>query len=177
MIVFHLLPSEQHEPMFFSVPHFRQSVVDLDIGGSRRGAQFLSVIFRPFQNTTHNSQVCDSQFSLFFQFEKLEGLVDPLELGYDFYGKIRKPLFCVVPLTSLLYRMAQVTVAEFRRTLMALAEALSEPGRRFSPDQVMQKGHELNPGQYGTLSLTPNYASQMVACSLCMICRLSFIYE
>ena len=52
--------------------------------------------------------------------------------------------------------MAQLTVAEFRRTLMALAEALSEPGRRFSPDQVMLKGHELNPGQYGTLSASPN---------------------
>ena len=73
--------------------------------------------------------------------------------------------------------MAQVTVAEFRRTLMALAEALSEPGRRFTPDQVMQKGHELNLGQYGTLSLTPYYASLMVSCSLCVIGRPSFIYE
>ena len=45
--------------------------------------------------------------------------------------------------------MAQLTVAEFRRSLMALAEALSEPGRRFTPDEVMAKGHELNPGQYG----------------------------
>ena len=103
--------------------------------------------------------------------------MEPLILGLGFLRKIRKPLFCVVPLTSLLYRMAQVTVAEFRRTLMALAEALSEPGRRFTPDQVMQKGHELNPGQYGTLSLTPNYASLMVSCSLCVICRPSFIYE
>ena len=42
------------------------------------------------------------------------------------------------------------TVAEFRRTLLALAEALAEPGRRFTPDQVMLKGHELNPGLYGT---------------------------
>ena len=39
---------------------------------------------------------------------------------------------------------------------MALAEALSEPGRRFSPDQVMLKGHELNPGQYGTRSSSPS---------------------
>ena len=61
--------------------------------------------------------------------------------------------------------MAQVTVAEFRRTLMALAEDLSEPGRRFTPEQVMQKGHELNPGQYGTHSVTPNYPSQLVVCS------------
>ena len=45
MIVFHLLSSEQHEPMFFSVAHFRQSVGDPDIGGSRRGAQNLSVLF------------------------------------------------------------------------------------------------------------------------------------
>ena len=45
--------------------------------------------------------------------------------------------------------MAQLTVAEYRRSLMALAEALSEPGRRFTPDEVMAKGHELNPGQYG----------------------------
>ena len=45
--------------------------------------------------------------------------------------------------------MAQLTVAEFRRSLMALAEALSEPGRRFTPDEVMATGHELNPGQYG----------------------------
>ena len=177
MIVFHSLTSEQHEPMFFSVPHFRQSVGDLDIGGSRRGAQYLSVIFRPFQNTTLDSQVRDSLFSLFFQFEKLEGFMEPLILGLGFLRKIRKPLFCVVPLTSLLFTMAQVTVAEFRRTLMALAEALSEPGRRFTPDQVMQKGHELNPGQYGTLSLTPNYASLMVSCSLCVIGRPSFIYE
>ena len=43
--------------------------------------------------------------------------------------------------------MAQLTVAEYRRSLMALAEALAEPGRRFSPDEVMLKGHELNPGQ------------------------------
>ena len=48
--------------------------------------------------------------------------------------------------------MANLTVAEFRRTLMALAEALSEPGRRFTPDEVMLKGHELNPGQHGAFS-------------------------
>ena len=46
--------------------------------------------------------------------------------------------------------MAVPTVPEYRRTLMALAEALSEPGRRFTPDQVMLKGHELNPGLFGT---------------------------
>ena len=119
----------------------------------------------------------DAQFSLFFQFEKIEDCQDARKSGWDFWRKIRKPLFCVVRLASLLYVMAQVTVAEFRRTLMALAEALSEPGRRFTPEQVMQKGHELNPGQYGTLSLTPNNAFLMVACSLCIICRLSFIYE
>ena len=107
----------------------------------------------------------DAQFSLFFQFEKIEGFQDTRKSGWDFWRKIRKPLFCVVPLTSLLNVMAQVTVAEFRRTLMALAEALSEPGRRFTPEQVMQKGHELNPGQYGTLSVTPNYPSQLVVCS------------
>ena len=107
----------------------------------------------------------DAQFSLFFQFEKIEGCQDTRKPGWDFWRKIRKPLFCVVPLTSLLNVMAQVTVAEFRRTLMALVEALSEPGRHFTPDQVMQKGHELNPGQYGTLSVTPNYPSQLVVCS------------
>ena len=107
----------------------------------------------------------DAQFSLFFPFEKIEGCQDTRKSGWDFWRKIRKPLFCVVPLTSLLNVMAQVTVAEFRRTLMALAEALSEPGRRFTPEQVMQKGHELNPGQYGTLSVTPNYPSQLVVCS------------
>ena len=42
-----------------------------------------------------------------------------------------------------------MTISEFRRALMALAEALSEPGRRFTPDEVMLKGHELNPGLYG----------------------------
>ena len=51
--------------------------------------------------------------------------------------------------------MAQMTVSEFRRALMALAEALVEPGRRFTPDQVMLKGHELNPGQYGTHFASP----------------------
>ena len=107
----------------------------------------------------------DAQFSLFFQFEKIVGCQDIQKSGWDFWRKIRKPLFCVVPLTSLLNVMAQVTVAEFRRTLMALAEALSEPGRRFTPEQVMQKGHELNPGQYGTLSVTLNYPSQLVVCS------------
>ena len=107
----------------------------------------------------------DAQFSLFFQFEKIEGCQDTRKSGWDFWRKIRKPLFCVVPLTSLLNVMAQVTVAEFRRTLMALAEALSESGRRFTPEQVMQKGHELNQGQYGTLSVTPNFSSQLVVCS------------
>ena len=57
--------------------------------------------------------------------------------------------FSVVLQHSLLFDMAQLTVAEYRRSLMALAEALAEPGRRFSPDEVMLKGHELNPGQYG----------------------------
>ena len=57
--------------------------------------------------------------------------------------------FSVVLRHSLLFDMAQLTVAEYRRSLMALAEALAEPGRRFSPDEVMLKGHELNPGQYG----------------------------
>ena len=45
--------------------------------------------------------------------------------------------------------MAPLMVAQLRRSLMALAEALSEPGRRFTTDEVMAKGHELNPGQYG----------------------------
>ena len=58
-------------------------------------------------------------------------------------------MFCADTRTSLHFGMAQLTVAEFRRTLMALAEALSEPGRRFTPDEVMMRGHELNPGQYG----------------------------
>ena len=57
--------------------------------------------------------------------------------------------FSVVLRHSLLFDMAQLTVAEYRRSLMALAEALAEPGRRFSPDEVKLKGHELNPGQYG----------------------------
>ena len=48
--------------------------------------------------------------------------------------------------------MATLTMTEYRRSLAALAEALSEPGRRFSPDQAMLKGHELDPGRYGTLS-------------------------
>ena len=51
--------------------------------------------------------------------------------------------------------MAQSTVAELRQTLMALAEALSEAGRRFTPDQVMAKGHELNPGRHGTFISPP----------------------
>ena len=51
--------------------------------------------------------------------------------------------------------MAVSTVAEFRRTLLALAEALAEPGRRFTPDQVMLKGHELNPGLFGTCMKPP----------------------
>ena len=51
--------------------------------------------------------------------------------------------------------MSEMTIAEFRRALMALAEALSEPGRRFTPDEVMLKGHELNPGQYGPHVASP----------------------
>ena len=59
-----------------------------------------------------------------------------------------------------------MTIAEFRRALMALAEALSEPGRRFTPDEVMLKGHELNPGQYGThfASPKPCLASHTLRC-------------
>ena len=77
----------------------------------------------------------------------------------------------------LVFGMAQLTVAEFRRTLMALAEALSEPGRRFTPDQVMLKGHELNPGRYGTRFASPKMRSQLVDVSLCVLCSGSFIYE
>jgi len=73
--------------------------------------------------------------------------------------------------------MAQLTVAEFRRTLVALAEALSEPGRRFTPDQVMLKGHELNPGQYGTHLAPPKTLSHLLDTSLRVICSPSIIYE
>ena len=66
----------------------------------------------------------------------------------------------------LVFDMAQLTVAEFRRTLMALAEALSEPGRPFTPDQVMLQAHELNPGQYGTHFAPPKrcLTSSMLGC-------------
>ena len=83
--------------------------------------------------------------------------------------KSNTPIFCS-PTDKLGFRlvfdMAQLTVAEFRRTLMALAEALSEPGRRFTPDQVMLKGHELNPGQYGTHFAPPKrcLTSSMLGC-------------
>ena len=89
--------------------------------------------------------------------------MDTLKLGYYFLRKIRTPLFCEVPLTSLLFD-------KFHRTLMALAEALSEPGRRFSPDQVMLNGHELNPGQYGTLSASPKRNLSWSIFSLCVLC-------
>ena len=99
--------------------------------------------------------------------DKQEGLVETLKSGCSFLRKIRTPLFCVVPLTSLLFDMAQLTVAEFRRTLMALAEALSEPGRRFTPDEVMLKGHELNPGQYGTHFAPQNVVSRRSWFAVC----------
>ena len=41
---------------------------------------------------------------------------------------------------------------------MALAEALSEPGRHFNPDQVMLKGHKINIGQNGTHPHPPKRA-------------------
>ena len=50
--------------------------------------------------------------------------------------------------------MATMTMLEFRQVLMDLATALSEPGRRFSLDQVL-KGHELQPGAYGPQNATP----------------------
>ena len=57
------------------------------------------------------------------------------------------PLFRVVSQASLVSDMATLTLAEYRRILMTLAGALSEPSRWFSPEQVMLKGHDLNPGQ------------------------------
>ena len=51
--------------------------------------------------------------------------------------------------------MADLTMEEFRRVLMDLATALSEPGRRFSLDQVMQKGHGLLPGAHGPRNAPP----------------------
>ena len=60
---------------------------------------------------------------------------------------------------------------------MALADALSEPGRRFNPDQVMLEGHKVNPGQYGTHSSPPETRSQYVDVSLGVLCTPSFIYE
>ena len=67
----------------------------------------------------------------------------------------------------LVFDMEKSTVAEYRRTLMALAEALSEPGRRFTPDEVMLKGHELNPGQYGTHFAPANAVSPRQHVALC----------
>ena len=69
---------------------------------------------------------------------------------------------CVVTQTSLLFDIATLAVAELRRTFMVLAEALSDPGRRFTPDQVLLKGHELNHGKYGTRSSPPETRSQYV---------------
>ena len=73
--------------------------------------------------------------------------------------------------------MAQLTVAEFRRSLMALAEALSEPGRRFTPDEVMAKGHELNPGQYSPTYTPPETLSLTICVPSVGPCPSSFIYE
>ena len=58
---------------------------------------------------------------------------------------------------------------------MALTEALSEPGRRFNADQVMLKGHKLNPGQYGTHSSPPETRSQYVDVSTCSVLRPLFM--
>ena len=60
---------------------------------------------------------------------------------------------------------------------MALAEALSDPGRRFTRDQVILKGDDLNPGQYVTHSLPPETRSQYVDVSLGVLSTPSFIYE
>ena len=73
--------------------------------------------------------------------------------------------------------MAQLTVAEYRRSLMALAEALSEPGRRFTTDEVMAKGHELNPGQYGPTYTPLETMSRSVCVRSVGLCPSSFIYE
>ncbi len=51
--------------------------------------------------------------------------------------------------------MATLAMLEFRQVLMDLATALSEPGRRYSLDQVVLKGHELQPGAYGPQNATP----------------------
>ena len=72
--------------------------------------------------------------------------------------------------------MSQMTISEFRSALMALAEALSEPGRRFTPDEVMVKGHELNPGQYGPHVAPQNNASPRIH-FIFVICSPSIIYE
>ena len=53
---------------------------------------------------------------------------------------------------------------------MALADALSEPGRRFNPYQVMLKGHKLNHGQYGMHTSPPETRSQYVDVSLGVLC-------
>ena len=55
-------------------------------------------------------------------------------------------MFRVVSQPGLVSDMAILALAEYRRILMTLAGALSEPSRWFSPEQVMLKGHELNPG-------------------------------
>ena len=77
----------------------------------------------------------------------------------------------------MLFDIATSTVAELRHTCMALAEAVSEPGHPFNPDQVMLKGHKLNPGQYGTHTSPPETCSQYVDVSLGVLCTPSFIYE
>ena len=73
--------------------------------------------------------------------------------------------------------MATSSVAELRHTCVALAEALSEPGRHFNPDQVMLKGHKINIGQNGTHSSPPETRSNYVDVSLGVLCTPSFIYE
>ena len=60
---------------------------------------------------------------------------------------------------------------------MAIADALSEPVRPPTRDQVMLKGHKLNPGQYGTHTSPPETRSQYVDVSLGVLCTPSFIYE
>ena len=60
---------------------------------------------------------------------------------------------------------------------MDLADALSESGRRFTPDQVLLKGHELNHDQYGTRSSPHEARSQLGDVVLDMLCSGSFVRE
>jgi hypothetical protein len=123
--------------------------------GDTEGARSLDLTFRCIDRMIKNKNTNRPHFRIPERRRGKQPCARSVYNSPQHLGIRTRPLFRWRPKTSHNFDMAQLTVAEFRRSLMALAEALSEPGRRFTPDEVMAKGHELNPGQYGPTYTPP----------------------